>query len=110
MQLEIQAGLLVGCSHSNQMIADEFWIYLDGVENGSRIGEFAVGTNEFLGRLIGNLLQDEKYPGVHVAFGNPYARYTGATWESPVHVDVVMEHTSVWVDDRQIMADGRFVY
>jgi leucyl aminopeptidase (aminopeptidase T) len=76
----------------------------------ARIGEFAVGTNEFLGRLIGNLLQDEKYPGVHVAFGNPYARYTGATWESPVHVDVVMERTSVWVDDRQIMADGQFIY
>jgi aminopeptidase len=110
MQLEIRDGLLVGCSHSDQMMADEFWTYLDGVENGRRIGEFAVGTNEFLGRLIGNLLQDEKFPGVHVAFGNPYARYTGATWESPVHVDVVMERTSVWVDDRQIMADGRFVY
>ncbi|MDZ4763150.1 MAG: aminopeptidase [Chloroflexota bacterium] len=109
-RLEIQGGLLVGCSHSDQAMVQEFWTYLDGVENGRRIGEFAVGTNEFLGRLIGNLLQDEKYPGVHVAFGNPYAKYTGATWDSPVHVDVVIEQTSVWVDGQMLMEAGRFVY
>lgn len=108
LRLEIRDGWLTGCTHPHQAMVDEFWSYLDGVENGRRIGEFAVGTNEFLGRLIGNLLQDEKYPGVHVAFGNPYAAYTGATWDSPVHVDVVMEQTSVWVDGVQFMQDGRF--
>jgi aminopeptidase len=110
IRLEIKDCHLVACSHPDQAMQQEFWEYLDGVENGRRIGEFAVGTNEFLGRLIGNLLQDEKFPGVHVAFGNPYAAYTGATYDSPVHVDVVMEQTSVWVDGQQIMADGRFIY
>lgn len=110
LRLEIQNGFLVSCTHPDQAMAQEFWSYLDGVENGRRIGEFAVGTNEFLGKLIGNLLQDEKFPGVHVAFGNPYANYTGATWDSPVHVDVVIEQTSAWVDGQQIMQDGRFIY
>lgn len=110
LRLEIKDCHLVACQHPNAELSEEFWSYLDGVENGRRIGEFAVGTNEFLGRLIGNLLQDEKYPGVHVAFGNPYAAYTGATYDSPVHVDVVMEQTSVWVDGQQIMEDGRFTY
>lgn len=110
IRLEIQNGWLTGCTHADTAMTQEFWSYLDGVENGRRIGEFAVGTNEFLGRLIGNLLQDEKFPGVHVAFGNPYANYTGATWDSPVHVDVVIERTSAWVDGHKIMEDGRFVY
>jgi leucyl aminopeptidase (aminopeptidase T) len=110
LRLDIRDAHLVGCAHPNQALVDEFWSYLDGVENGRRIGEFAVGTNEHLDRLIGNLLQDEKYPGVHVAFGNPYAAYTGAQYDSPVHVDVVIERTSVWVDGQQIMDDGRFVY
>lgn len=109
-RLEIKDSHLVACSHPNTAMADEFWTYLDSVENGRRVGEFAVGTNEFLDHLIGNLLQDEKFPGVHVAFGNPYCNYTGAKWDSPVHVDVVIEKTSVWVDGDQIMQDGRFVY
>jgi leucyl aminopeptidase (aminopeptidase T) len=79
------------------------------VQNGRRVGEFAIGTNEALTELVGNLLQDEKYPGAHVAFGNPYNNYTGAVWESPIHVDVVMEEVSIWVDGDQIMEGGRFI-
>lgn len=110
LQLEVRECLLVSCRHENKELEQEFFEFLNGVENGRRVGEFAIGTNESLDRLIGNLLQDEKFPGVHVAFGNPYCNYTGATWESPVHVDVVMENTSVWVDDKQIMRDSSFVY
>ena len=110
MHLTVEEGLLTACKHQDEAMAKEFWDYLNGVENGNRVGEFAIGTNEYLERLIGNLLQDEKYPGVHIAFGNPYANYTGATWDSPVHVDVVIEQTSVWVDGSKIMEDGQFVY
>lgn len=109
LRLEVRDGFLTRCEHPNQEMATEFWDYLDGVENGRRIGEFAIGTNESLTKLIGNLLQDEKFPGAHVAFGNPYANYTGAKWDSPVHVDVVMQNTSIWVDGKQIMDDGRFL-
>lgn len=107
--LNVRGGFLASCEHPEKYLAQDFWRYLDGVENGRRVGEFAIGTNEALDRLIGNLLQDEKFPGVHVAFGNPYCNYTGATWDSPIHVDVVMENTSVWVDGQQLMENGRFV-
>ena len=42
----------------------------DTDENSSRVGEFAIGTNTGLTELIYNLLQDEKFPGVHIAFGS----------------------------------------
>ena len=49
-------------------------------ENSDRVGEFAIGTNIAIRDVIGNILQDEKIPGVHIAFGNPYAVHTGADW------------------------------
>jgi len=59
--------------------------------------------------VIGQILQDEKYPGVHIAFGNPYGAHTGAEWDSSTHIDVVGRKFNIWVDDEQIMRDGRFL-
>ncbi len=103
-------GVLVKVDHPNQSLAREIWDYLDGHENGRRIGELAIGTNEFLTKLVGNLLQDEKYPGIHVAFGNPYVNFTGGDWTSQVHVDVLPAHASIWIDGEQIMEKGHFMF
>ena len=75
----------------------------------SRVGEFAIGTNVGLTRIVGNFLQDEKFPGVHIAFGDPYGFETGADWSCPSHVDVLASHATVLVDGRRIMEDGRFL-
>jgi len=97
----------IGCS-SNQL-REEFVKYLQTDENSNRLGEFAIGTNIFLKQLVGNLLQDEKFPSVHVAFGNPYPDETGADWESKTHVDAIIKNATVWVDDRKLMENGRFL-
>ena len=39
-------------------------------ENSNRVGEFAIGTNTACTHVIGNILQDEKIPGIHLAFGH----------------------------------------
>ena len=91
-------------------LAAELLAYLDSVENARRVGEFAIGTNVGLRRLTGNLLQDEKIPGVHVAFGNPYPTETGASWSSTLHVDVIPVRCTITVDGEEIMRDGRFDY
>ncbi len=82
--------------------------YLRSAENSDRVGEFAIGANLWVKSLTGNLLQDEKIPGVHVAFGNPYPEETGATWDAPTHVDVVPTRCSIWVDGELLMRDGRY--
>ena len=89
-------------------LADEFLAYVQGGENTDRVGEFAIGTNIGLKRLIGNLLQDEKFPGVHIAFGDPYPEETGARWSSEQHVDVVAVKTTIDVDGDVIMREGQF--
>lgn len=102
------AGRVTAVESANQDLADEVWAYLHSAENGNRAGEFAIGTNIGITHLTGNLLQDEKIPGVHVAFGNPYPDRTGADWTSTIHVDVIPLDCSIWVNGDQIMQDGKF--
>jgi len=93
----------------NKALEAEFWHYTHTDENSDRVGEFAIGTNIELKHLVGQILQDEKFPGVHIAFGNPYGAHTGADWYSSTHIDVVGTRFNIWVDGRQIMEDGRFL-
>jgi leucyl aminopeptidase (aminopeptidase T) len=97
----------VRCSRAD--VRDDLVKYLQTDENSNRLGEFAIGTNTHLTRLIGKLLQDEKFPGVHCAFGDPYPEETGADWESKTHVDGIMTGTTIVIDDRKLMENGRFL-
>jgi len=91
----------------NEELLKELKDYLIKDENANRVGEFGVGTNTYLKNLIGNLLQDEKFSGVHIAFGSPFPEHTGADWRSNVHVDGVMRKCSLWFDNIQIIDDGK---
>jgi aminopeptidase len=93
----------------NRELQDDFWRYTHTDENSDRVGEFAIGTNVELKDVIGQILQDEKYPGVHIAFGNPYGAHTGAEWDSSTHIDVVGRKFNIWIDDQKIMRDGKFL-
>ncbi len=92
----------------NEALLKELQQYLLQDENANRVGEFACGTNISLRGFVGNLLQDEKFPGVHVAFGSPFPEHTGADWKSNGHVDGIMKESSLWFDDIQIIKDGKF--
>ena len=59
--------------------------------------------------MIGVLLQDEKIPGVHIAFGDPYGSQTGAPWKSRTHIDVLTRACDVWIDDEQVIGRGRYL-
>ncbi|HXP11648.1 MAG TPA: aminopeptidase, partial [Acidobacteriaceae bacterium] len=93
----------------NKALEQDFWSYTHTDENSDRVGEFAIGTNIELTDVIGQILQDEKFPGIHIAFGNPYGEHTGAKWYSGTHIDVVGRKFDIWVDGRQIMEKGRFL-
>jgi leucyl aminopeptidase (aminopeptidase T) len=90
-------------------IRDDFLEYIDSAENSDRVGELAIGTNVAVESIIGNILQDEKLPGLHLAFGHPYAEHTGASWCCPTHLDVVGRYFDIWFDGEQVMAEGKFL-
>jgi aminopeptidase len=95
---------------SNRELMTEFWNYCHTDEFSDRVGEFAIGTNIGVHDVIGNILQDEKIPGIHIAFGNPYGAHTGADWYSATHIDVVGRQFDIWIDGRQIMQGGAFLF
>lgn len=93
----------------DEQIAQEFWAYTQSTENANRVGEVAVGTNLGVKEFTGNLLQDEKIPGFHIAFGEPCGCLTGADWTCRAHVDLLARDCSIWADGQAIMLHGRFV-
>jgi leucyl aminopeptidase (aminopeptidase T) len=109
LTVRIKANRLTEAHSDNRTLEDEFWRYTHTDENSDRVGEFAIGTNIELRGVIGHILQDEKFPGIHIAFGNPYGAHTGADWYSSTHIDVVGTKFDIWVDDRQIMREGSFL-
>ena len=109
LTITVKANRLIEAHSSNKELKDDFWAYTHTDENSNRVGEFAIGTNIELKDVIGEILQDEKYPGIHIAFGNPYGAHTGAEWFSATHIDVVGRKFDIWVDDEQIMRDGQFL-
>lgn len=109
LTIRIRGNRLVEAHSENRELESDFWKYTHTDENSDRVGEFAIGTNIELKDVIGQILQDEKFPGVHIAFGNPYGAHTGAEWYSSTHIDVVGRHFDIWVDDEQIMRSGKFL-
>ena len=117
LTIQIAGNRIVSCSSDNKQLEADFWAYTHTDENSDRVGEFAIGTNLGIERVIGNILQDEKFPGIHIAFGNPYGEHTGAPWRSGTHIDVVGLGFNIWLDigepgnyqTEQIMQNGRFL-
>ena len=106
--MKISRARLVQVECPRKDLEEEFWKYCHTDENSDRVGELAFGTNLGLTRMIGILLQDEKFPGVHIAFGDPYGSQTHANWKSRTHVDVLTRDCDVWIDDDQVIEKGKY--
>ncbi|HSH39927.1 MAG TPA: aminopeptidase [Chthoniobacterales bacterium] len=109
LTIEVENNRIRELRCENKELLEEFRAYTSTDENSNRVGEFAVGTNTACTRIIGNILQDEKIPGIHIAFGHPYAEHTGQTWLSKTHIDCVGRDFDIWFDDKKVMEAGKFL-
>jgi len=109
LTIDIRGNRIAGLACDNRELLEEFRRYTSTDENSDRVGEFAIGTNVAIADVCGNILQDEKLPGVHIAFGHPYAEHTGQTWTSTTHIDCVGRDFDIWIDGEQVMERGRFL-
>jgi leucyl aminopeptidase (aminopeptidase T) len=109
LTIDVKESRIVDLQCEHKELLEEFRAYTSTDENSNRVGEFAVGTNTACTRVIGNILQDEKIPGIHIAFGHPYAEHTGADWLSRTHIDCVGRDFDIWFDGAQVMAAGKFL-
>lgn len=113
LRIEIADSRIVRMECDNKELLEEFTEYTMTDENSNRVGEYAIGTNLACKKVIGNILQDEKLPTIHIAFGHPYSKYTGADWVSTTHIDCVSIKCSIWLDYgdsiEQVMEKGKFL-
>jgi aminopeptidase len=109
LTIEVENNRIRSLKSENKDLQDEFRVYTSTDENSNRVGEFAIGTNTACTHVIGHILQDEKIPGVHIAFGHPYAEHTGANWVSKTHIDCVGRDFDIWFDGEQVMRAGKFM-
>jgi leucyl aminopeptidase (aminopeptidase T) len=109
LTIEVENNRIRSLRSDNKDLRDDFRAYTSTDKNSNRVGEFAMGTNTACTHVIGHILQDEKIPGVHIAFGHPYAEHTGANWASKTHIDCVGRDFDVWFDGEQVMRRGKFL-
>ena len=113
LAIDIEGNRIARIHCANKDLERDFMAYTHTDANSNRVGEIAIGTNLGVERLIGNILQDEKLPGVHIAFGDPYGAQTGAPWKSHTHINVVGLKSNIWLGDaggeEQIMRNGEFI-
>ena len=109
LTIEVTDNRIRNLNSANKDLLNDFTAYTSTDENSNRVGEFAIGTNVACTHVIGNILQDEKIPGIHIAFGHPYAEHTGADWKSKTHIDCVGRDFDIWFDGEQVMRAGKFL-
>ena len=109
LTIEVKDNRIVDLRCDHQELLEDFRSYTSTDENSNRVGEFAIGTNPACTHVIGNILQDEKIPGIHIAFGHPYAEHTGANWVSKTHIDCVGRDFDIWFDSDRVMERGKFL-
>jgi len=96
--------------------ADEGQEVLDGIlatDEGARyLGEFGIGVNPLIQRIVGSALFDEKIAGtVHLALGSAYAAAGGVN-KSLVHWDLILDLRRggvVYLDGRLVCLDGHWL-
>ena len=109
LHIDIENSRIKKLECSNSELLKEFTEYSMTDENSNRVGEFAIGTNIALNGVIGNILQDEKLPSIHMAFGHPYSEHTGANWSSTTHIDCVGTRFDIWLEEEKVMENGKFL-
>lgn len=109
LAIEIVDSRIAGLRCERGEIVEDFRAYTSAADNSDRVGEIALGTNLAVRDVIGEILQDEKIPGLHIAFGHTYREHTGAHWGSSTHIDVVGRRFDVRLDGVPIMEDSRYL-
>ncbi len=87
---------------------DELKKELLSTQKSGRIAELGFGTNLGIKKLIPNILLAEKYPGVHIAFGDA-AIDMGEEYQAPNHTDMVLLNPTVYADEKMIMENGNYL-
>lgn len=75
--------------------------------NSDRVGLVVLGVNAGIGEPTGEVAVDQHRPGLHLIFGDPMAKLTGATWSARTSFAACQAGGSVRVDGVLVAEDGK---
>ncbi|MFO7710330.1 MAG: aminopeptidase [Candidatus Woesearchaeota archaeon] len=103
---KVRDGIVVDVLCKNKQVENAVVETMDQYENARRIGEYGMGTNIGIKRMLGHVGHDEKFPTVHVANGRGYPKETGAVYDCNIHHDgLVLDARVQNLDDGMIILD-----
>lgn len=108
LTIHIKDSRVIKAQCENKKLLEDFEKYINQFENSNRIWEFAIWTNMWIDKLTGNMLQDEKFPWVHIALWHWYPDITGVDWDCLTHMDCVLQNVTINVEWVEIMKNGKF--
>ncbi|NGZ75208.1 aminopeptidase [Saccharibacillus alkalitolerans] len=112
LSFTFEKGKIVSCRSDNNVKLNEL---LDTDEGARYIGEFAIGTNPYVNRIMNDIGFDEKINGsIHFALGQAYENADNGN-ASDIHWDIVLllkeefGGGEIYFDDVRVSKNGRFV-
>jgi aminopeptidase len=110
IHLKLEKGKVV---HAQADKGEDFLLKMINQDEGaSYVGEIAIGTNDQIQDITGNILFDEKIGGsIHMALGSSYPE-TGGKNESGLHWDIIKNMKNggqIYADDVLIYKNGKFL-
>jgi leucyl aminopeptidase (aminopeptidase T) len=75
--------------------------------NSDRVGLVVIGVNPGIGEATGDVSVDQHRPGLHLVFGDPMAKLTGASWSARTSFAACQIGGTVRVDGVVVAEDGR---
>jgi aminopeptidase len=109
--LEFQKGEVVKASaDKNEDLLKQLLAVDDGAR---RLGEFGIGLNYGIDRLVNDILYDEKIGGtIHLALGRAYKENNGIN-QSAIHWDIVKDlrkEGAIYLDGIKVMEKGEYLF
>ena len=110
IRLEFKNGKVIKATAEK---GEHFFTKMINQDDGARyLGEFAIGTNDKIQQITGNILFDEKIGGsIHMALGASYPE-TGGKNQSGLHWDLIKNMKNggqIYADAKLIYDNGKFV-
>lgn len=106
IELEVRSGRVVGITGGRAQVLESIFNEV-GDPAARTVAEFGIGLNP-RAELCGLMLEDEGTLGT-VHFGIGSNKTVGGNSSVPFHLDHVVKHASITVNDQSIMENGKFV-
>ena len=107
LTLTIERGVVVRVDGPSEPAA-RLTAVLDAHPGARRVGQLGVGTNTGVLAPIGALLQDLKLPGVHLTLGHTCPELTGARFDAPVEIPLMVRRASLTIDGEPVLTSGKY--